>query len=78
MHRAITAIIKRHFVVATVHECHADVPALLAERFKLVLHREMKPADAYVLELRDNRHKLEKGNDQGATTDNGRSHIVAN
>ena len=50
---------------------------LLAERFKLVLHREMKPADAYVLELRDNRHKLEKGNDEGATTDNGRGHIVA-
>ena len=50
---------------------------LLVERFKLVIHREMKPTDAYVLELRDNRPKLEKGNGQGATTDNGRGHIVA-
>jgi uncharacterized protein (TIGR03435 family) len=51
--------------------------SLLAERFKLALHREMKPIDAYVLEVRNNGAKLEKGDGKGATTNNGRGNIVA-
>jgi uncharacterized protein (TIGR03435 family) len=50
---------------------------LLAERFKLELHREAKPTDAYVLEITNKATKLEHGDGQGATTNNGRGHIVA-
>jgi uncharacterized protein (TIGR03435 family) len=51
--------------------------SLLVERFKLALHREMKPTDAYVLEVRNNGAKLERGDGKGAATNNGRGHIVA-
>jgi uncharacterized protein (TIGR03435 family) len=51
--------------------------SLLVERFKLALHREMKPIDAYVLEVRNNGAKLEKGDGTDATTNNGRGNIVA-
>ena len=50
---------------------------LLAERFKLALHREAKPIEAYVLEVAKNGPKLEKGDGQGARTSNGRGDIVA-
>jgi len=50
---------------------------LLAERFKLALHRETKPIQAYVLEIGKNGPKLEKGDGHGAKTDNGRGRIVA-
>ena len=49
---------------------------LLADRFKLVVHHEEKMRDAYVLEVRNNAPKLAKGNGEGATTSNGRGHIV--
>ena len=50
---------------------------LLADRFQLVLHREAKPIEAYVLEVAKNGPKLEKGDAQGAKTNNGRGEIVA-
>jgi len=50
---------------------------LLAERFRLALHRETKPIQAYVLEVTKNATKLEKGDGGGATTSNGRGNIVA-
>jgi uncharacterized protein (TIGR03435 family) len=50
---------------------------LLAERFKLALHRESKPTDVYVLERANKEPKLEKGDGKGATTNNGRGNIVA-
>jgi uncharacterized protein (TIGR03435 family) len=51
--------------------------ALLADRFKLVLHHETKAIDAYIIELRNEAPKLEKGDGKGATTQNGRGNIVA-
>lgn len=51
--------------------------ALLADRFKLVLHRETKQIDAYILETRNEAARLEKGDGKGATTNNGRGNIVA-
>ncbi len=50
---------------------------LLADRFQLALHREAKPIEAYVLEVAKNGPKLEKGDAQGAKTNNGRGEIVA-
>jgi uncharacterized protein (TIGR03435 family) len=50
---------------------------LLAERFRLALHREEKAIEAYVLEPAKNGPKLEKGDGKGAKTSNGRGDIVA-
>ncbi len=50
---------------------------LLAERFKLVLHQEAKPIEAYVLEVRKGGPKLEKGEGGSSKTSNGRGDIVA-
>ena len=50
---------------------------LLAERFKLALHREDRPIQAYVLEVSKKGPKLEKGDGQGAKTNNGRGDIDA-
>ena len=50
---------------------------LLADRFKLALHRETRPIDAYVLEVRNDQPKLERGDGKDATTSNGRGGIVA-
>ena len=44
---------------------------------KLVLHRETKQIDAYILETRNEAARLENGDGKGATTDNGRGNIVA-
>jgi uncharacterized protein (TIGR03435 family) len=51
--------------------------ALLAERFKLALHREAKPIEAYVLEVARSGPKLEKSEGGGSRTSNGRGDIVA-
>jgi uncharacterized protein (TIGR03435 family) len=50
---------------------------LLAERFKLALHREAKPTKAYVIEVAKNGAKLEKGDGKGSKTSNSRGNIVA-
>lgn len=50
---------------------------LLAERFTLGLHREMKPIESYVLEVAKNGPKLEKGDGKGSSTNSGRGEIVA-
>jgi uncharacterized protein (TIGR03435 family) len=50
---------------------------LLTDRFKLVLHRETKQIDAYILESRNEAARIEKGDGKGATTNNGRGNIVA-
>jgi uncharacterized protein (TIGR03435 family) len=50
---------------------------LLAERFQLALHRDTKPLMAYVLEVRKNGPKLEKGDGQGSKTNSGRGTIAA-
>jgi uncharacterized protein (TIGR03435 family) len=55
----------------------AMLQTLLAERFKLALHREAKPIEAYVLEVSKNGPKLEKGDGHGSKTSNGRGDIVA-
>ncbi len=51
--------------------------ALLADRFKLKLHRETKTAQTYILELSKNGPKLENGDGHGSKTSNGRGDIVA-
>jgi uncharacterized protein (TIGR03435 family) len=50
---------------------------LLAERFKLVLHREAKSIESYVLEVGKNGPKLESGKGGDSKTDNGRGDISA-
>jgi uncharacterized protein (TIGR03435 family) len=49
---------------------------LLADRFKLALHHEMKRLDGYALEVNNGR-KLEKADGKVANISNGRGHIVA-
>jgi uncharacterized protein (TIGR03435 family) len=51
--------------------------ALLAERFKLALHHESRPIQAYVMEVNKGGRELEKGDGQGSKTSNGRGDIVA-
>jgi uncharacterized protein (TIGR03435 family) len=55
----------------------AMLQTLLAERFKLVAHRETRTISAYVLEVLKNGPKLEKGDGGGASTGNGRGRIEA-
>jgi len=55
------------------HDLLAMLQTLLAERFKLALHREVKPIEAYVLEVGKNGPKLESGNGGDSKTDNRRS-----
>jgi uncharacterized protein (TIGR03435 family) len=50
---------------------------LLADRFKLALHRETRPMHAYVIEVAKNGPKLEKGGGEGSSTDSGRGQIKA-
>jgi uncharacterized protein (TIGR03435 family) len=59
------------------HTLMIMLQTLMAERFKLVLHREARPIQAYVLEVRKDGPKLEKGDGHGAKTNNGRGDIVA-
>jgi uncharacterized protein (TIGR03435 family) len=55
----------------------AMLQTLLAERFKLAVHRETRTISAYVLEVVKNGPKLEKGDGGGASTGNGRGRIEA-
>lgn len=55
----------------------AMMQTLLADRFKLKLHRQTKPVQTYVLDLGKNGPKLEKGDGHGSRTNNGRGDIVA-
>jgi uncharacterized protein (TIGR03435 family) len=50
---------------------------LMAERFKLTLHRESRPIQAYVLEAGKNGPKMDKGQGGDSSTNNGRGDIVA-
>ncbi len=50
---------------------------LLAERFKLSVHRETRTMTALVLEIAKNGPKLEKAEDGAATTKNGQNSIDA-
>ena len=50
---------------------------LLADRFKLALHREMKPMEAYVIEVKNNPPKLQKSEGKDLTYNNGHGHLVA-
>jgi uncharacterized protein (TIGR03435 family) len=50
---------------------------LLADRFKLAVHREAKPIQVYVLEVAKNGPKLEKGDGTGAKTESRRGRIEA-
>lgn len=58
-------------------ELMAMLRTLLAERFKLSVHREIKTMPALVLEVAKNGPKLEKAVDGPATTNNGRGLIDA-
>ena len=49
------------FSEATDHDLMAMLQTLLAERFRLALHREAKPIEAYVLESGKNGPELESG-----------------
>jgi uncharacterized protein (TIGR03435 family) len=55
----------------------AMLQTLLAERFKLSIHRETKAIQALVLELAKNGPKLEKSADGESTTNSGRGLINA-
>ena len=59
------------------HILMAMLQTLLTDRFKLAIHREAKPIQAYVLEVSKNGRKLEKGDGHGSRTTNGRGDIVA-
>jgi uncharacterized protein (TIGR03435 family) len=50
---------------------------LLAEQFKLAIHRETKTIPAFVLEVAKNGPKLERAQDGESTTNNGRGLIDA-
>jgi uncharacterized protein (TIGR03435 family) len=50
--------------------------ALLADRFKLQLHRETRPVSTYIMEVAKNGPKLEQGDGHGSKTDNGRGNLV--
>ena len=58
-------------------ELMAMLRTLLAERFKLSVHRETRSIQALVLEVAKNGPKLEKAEGGGATTKNGRGLIEA-
>ncbi len=58
-------------------ELMARLQTLLAERFKLDVHRETRTISAYVLELAKNGPKLEKAEDEQARTNSGRGLIDA-
>jgi uncharacterized protein (TIGR03435 family) len=51
--------------------------SLLAERFKLAIHRETKKMQAFVLEIAKNGSKLERTENGESTTENGRGLIDA-
>jgi uncharacterized protein (TIGR03435 family) len=55
----------------------AMLQTLLAERFKLSIHRETKTIQALVLELSKNGPKLEKAEDGESTTNSGRGLVNA-
>ena len=59
------------------HDLMVMLQTLLAERFKLVLHREAKPIEAYVLDVGKNGPKLESGNGGDSKTNNGSGDISA-
>jgi len=59
------------------HDLMVMLQTLLAERFKLVLHREAKSIESYVLEVGKDGPKLESGNGGVSKTDNGRGDICA-
>jgi uncharacterized protein (TIGR03435 family) len=50
---------------------------LLAERFHLVLHRETRSLQAYVLEVAKGGSKLEQSTGEGSSTDSRRGGMVA-
>jgi len=55
----------------------AMMQTLLAERFKLVVHRETRTTSAYVLEVAKNGPKLEKAEGGAGSTSNSRGRIEA-
>jgi uncharacterized protein (TIGR03435 family) len=55
----------------------AMLQTLLAERFKLAIHRETKTIQAFVLEVAKNGPKLEKADGGGSTTNSGRGLVDA-
>jgi uncharacterized protein (TIGR03435 family) len=55
----------------------AMLQTLLTERFQLVIHRESRPIEAYVLLVARNGPRLEKALDGDSTTNNGHGNIDA-
>jgi uncharacterized protein (TIGR03435 family) len=55
----------------------AMLQTLLAERFKLAIHRETKPVQAFVLEVAKSGPKLEKAEDGESTTNSSRGLVDA-
>jgi uncharacterized protein (TIGR03435 family) len=58
------------------HALMAMLQTLMAERFKLAIHRETRPIQAYVLEIGRNGSKLKKGDGGVSSTDNGRGNLL--
>ncbi len=58
-------------------EMMAMLRTLLADRFKLAVHRETRNVPAYLLEIAKSGPKLEKGDGGAASTANNRGRIVA-
>ena len=54
----------------------AMLQGLLAERFKLALHRETRVIEAYVIEVGKGGPKLEKGDGGASATSNGRGDLA--
>jgi uncharacterized protein (TIGR03435 family) len=57
------------------HDLMVMLQSLLAERFKLAIHREMKTTQVYVMEAAKN-VKLEKDDGGNSSTENGRGDLV--
>jgi uncharacterized protein (TIGR03435 family) len=73
----------RFEIVAKADEVVGDkalmemLQTLLAERFQLTMHREMRPVRAFILEVAKSGPKLEKSTSEESSTLNGRGSIVA-
>jgi uncharacterized protein (TIGR03435 family) len=74
---------ERYEIVAKAEQGAGDgelmtmLQTLLAERFKLALHRETRTVEAFVLGVAKGGPKLEKTPGGSSTTSNGRGRIVA-
>ncbi len=58
------------------HTMMVMLQAVLAERFKLAIHRETRMTEAYVLEAAEGGPKFQKGDAGPSSTDHGRGNLI--